>query len=93
MQSEEHGNETEILLQRSGKNGLLYQMTVTERIDAELGRFRTYGIRIGDAVIPDLSPNEEAVRRLVCTCAAQEVFPEQLQEIAEDFLGTVYGLP
>ena len=100
MEPEDSGrspeHEPQILALWQGKElGGEYLLLVTLFESAELGTYRSFGIRITmggrTAEIPDLSTNEEAVRGFASLCAAGDAVPEQLGELAEDFLGTLYG--
>jgi len=101
MESEDCGRSSEcpaeILARLQGEMlGGEYQLTVSEFDSEESGVYRSYGIRIRmgerQAQVPDLSPDGEAVRGFVLRCARGDAVPEQLLELAEDFLTELYGL-
>lgn len=100
MESEDCGRSSErpaeILARLQGEMlGGEYQLTVSECVSEECGVYRSYGIRIRmgerQAQVSDLSPDREAVRGFVLRCARGDAVPEQLSELAEDFLGVLYG--
>lgn len=92
--------ETHILAERYGglpEQKRLYRMTVSKLYEEALGRYYSYGIEIrcmetGEtAAIRDLSTDGVAVRNLYHLCADGDVSCDQLAEVAEDFLATLYG--
>ena len=103
MQSEDSGysswKEAVILTELNGsllEKKMLYRMTASRLYDENIGEYQSYGIEIcsetGDIVsLPDLTPNREAAAMFVRLCAQGDVAPEQLMEVAEDFLGKLYG--
>ena len=75
--------------------GGIYMLTVSAVTDEEHKEHRSYGIciRLGErqAAVADLSPDRGAVRELAVRCARGDAVPEQLPELAEDFLAALYG--
>ena len=99
MQSEDSGisqkEDTQILLEVHGGTAEEYQLLRSRLWNDELGEYLSFGIRIrwsGEtAELIDLAPDEEAVRKFVLLCAQENASPGQLTELAEDFLGGLYG--
>lgn len=59
----------------------------------ELGKFVTYAISVRTAEnevarVSDVSTDFEEVRRLADLCTEQELDPEQILDVIEDFLGS-----
>ncbi len=65
----------------------MWNITETDVKSEDGGAVTTYGIRCGETVINDLSPNKEEVEEfvgLLNSCGASEI---HAYELAEDFLG------
>ena len=100
MEAEECGRNTvrgtRVLARMRGEVlGGEYRLTVSEFYGEECGVYRSYGIqiRMGErqVEITDLSPDREAVQGFVMRCARGDAVPEQLLELAENFLAAQYG--
>ena len=77
---------------------LVYCVTRSELFSDELGRFVSFGVGISDrssnvcTYLEDISPDRNAVLGFAKRCSDMEVFPEHLQDTAENFLAGLYSV-